>query len=153
MKFFPKAIAWAVLLCLTAMVTVAQTSSSAKKKVTPSGKKRPSAARKTGAKKKGTTAAASSRQSWRNRQLQPTEQRYKEIQAALLSKGYLHGEPQGTWNQESVEALRRFQQDQKLEPTGKIDSLSLIALGLGPKHETAKAMPQPGGTSVSPARN
>ena len=32
-----------------------------------------------------------------------------------------------------VDALKRFQSEQSLEPTGKIDSLSLIALGLGPK--------------------
>jgi hypothetical protein len=30
-------------------------------------------------------------------------------------------------------ALKRFQEEQKLEATGKLDSLSLIRLGLGPK--------------------
>lgn len=67
-------------------------------------------------------------------QLQPTPERYKEIQQALAQKGYLHSEPSGVWNQESADALRRFQQDQNLDPSGKLDSLSLIALGLGPKH-------------------
>jgi len=43
-----------------------------------------------------------------------------------------------------VEALRRFQQEQNLDPTGKINSLSLIALGLGPKYATtATAVPPP----------
>ena len=35
------------------------------------------------------------------------------------------------------------QQDQKLDPSGKINSLSLIALGLGPKRDTAEVPPPP----------
>ncbi len=74
----------------------------------------------------------------------PTPDRYKEIQEALVHKGYLHGEPSGKWDQESADALRRFQQEQNLQPTGKLDSLSLIALGLGPKYEaTADKSPAP----------
>ena len=92
-------------------------------------------------KKRGTSTKSRSVQSWRTRQTQPTPDRYKEIQQALVKKGYLSGEPSGVWDQQSIDALRRFQQDQKLESTGKIDSLSLIALGLGPKHETAAAKP------------
>jgi hypothetical protein len=73
---------------------------------------------------------------WRNRQLQPTEERYKEIQQALASKGYLQpGQTSGTWDQNSSDALKQFQTAQNLDASGKINSLSLIALGLGPKHE------------------
>src|SRR4051794_6341503 len=83
---------------------------------------------KSPATKKGasTTAKRSTpyRAPYRPRQLQPTPERYKEIQQALASKGYLTGEPSGMWNQESVDALRRFQQDQNISPSGKIDSLS-----------------------------
>jgi peptidoglycan hydrolase-like protein with peptidoglycan-binding domain len=64
----------------------------------------------------------------------PTPDRYKEIQDALAKKGYLHGDPTGVWDQNSADALRRFQQDQNLQASGKLDSLSIIALGLGPKH-------------------
>jgi hypothetical protein len=75
----------------------------------------------------------------RSRQAAPTPDRYKEIQQALSSKGYLPAEQaNGQWSDESASALKRFQADQKLDATGKINSLSLIALGLGPKHETAK---------------
>ena len=74
--------------------------------------------------------------------MQPTPDRYKEIQQALASKGYLHSEPTGVWDQQSVDALRHFQQDQNLQPSGKLNSLSIIALGLGPKHE-ADAKPEP----------
>ena len=66
---------------------------------------------------------------------QPTPERYKEIQAALAAKGYFTGEPDGNWGPVSVDALRRFQHDQNLTEDGKIGSLSLIALGLGPKRE------------------
>ena len=76
------------------------------------------------------------RTTWRTRQTAPTADRYKEIQDALVSKGYLSsGEANGTWGTASAEALKKFQAEQTLETTGKIDSLSLIALGLGPKHD------------------
>ena len=78
--------------------------------------------------KKGGTKAA-----WRSRQLAPTPDRYKDIQAALATRGYLKQAPNGVWDAPSADALRRFQQDQNLEPSGKLNSLSLIALGLGAK--------------------
>lgn len=71
---------------------------------------------------------------WHPGQTAPTPERYKEIQEALAKKGYLHGEASGVWNQDSADALRRFQKDQSLQDSGKLDSLSIIALGLGPKH-------------------
>jgi hypothetical protein len=75
---------------------------------------------------------------WRNRQLQPTQDRYKEIQTALVAKGYLQSEQvTGSWDQNSTDALKQFQGAQNLDTSGKINSLSLIALGLGPKHEAA----------------
>jgi hypothetical protein len=74
---------------------------------------------------------------WRNRQIAPSPERYREIQDALVARGFLSAEQaNGTWNNESVDALKRFQEQQNLESTGKINSLSLIALGLGPKRET-----------------
>jgi len=77
------------------------------------------------------------------RQLQPTAQRYHEIQDALVAKGYLRPEQAtGNWDQASVDALKRFQAEQKLDASGKITSMTLIALGLGPKHE-AEPLPLP----------
>jgi len=73
----------------------------------------------------------------------PTPDRYREIQEALAARGYLSSEDaNGTWGQASAEALKRFQAEQALESTGKIDSLSLIALGLGPKHDSAIMVPR-----------
>jgi hypothetical protein len=81
---------------------------------------------------------------WRSRQLAPTPTRYKEIQQALAAKGYLKPEDAtGKWDDSSVEALKKFQSEQNLDVTGKINALSLIALGLGPKHDTASSQSSP----------
>jgi hypothetical protein len=95
------------------------------------------------------TGRVTGRVTWRNRQLAPTPDRYKEIQNALAAKGYLKPEDvNGSWNQASADGLKRFQSEQNIESTGKINSLSLIALGLGPKHDTpavpTKTPPDPG---------
>ncbi|HLK49106.1 MAG TPA: peptidoglycan-binding protein [Bryobacteraceae bacterium] len=79
---------------------------------------------------------------WRNRQLAPTAERYKQIQDALVAKGYLPADAaNGKWSDSSTEALKKFQADQNLDGNGKINSLSLIALGLGPKRDTSPAKP------------
>ena len=99
----------------------------------------PSATKSGKSGKKGVAKSAPA-PTWRSRQLAPTPDRYKEIQQALAAKGYLKPEDAtGNWNDNSTEALKRFQADQKLDSTGKINALSLIALGLGPKHATEPA--------------
>jgi peptidoglycan hydrolase-like protein with peptidoglycan-binding domain len=75
------------------------------------------------------------------RQGQPTKERYSEIQQALIDKGYFTGSATGEWGADSMEALKRFQDDQSLKASGKINSLSLIALGLGAKHNPLGALP------------
>ena len=83
------------------------------------------------------------RTTWRTRQTAPTPDRYREIQEALAARGYLSADDaNGTWGPSSTEALKRFQAEQSLESSGKIDSLSLIALGLGPKHDSAALVPR-----------
>jgi hypothetical protein len=77
----------------------------------------------------------------------PTPDRYRAIQQALADKGYFQGTVDGNWKGDSVDALKRFQKDQNLTDTGKLDSLSLIALGLGPKRSlsagsTTESRPQ-----------
>jgi Putative peptidoglycan binding domain len=71
----------------------------------------------------------------------PSADRYRDIQAALSSRGYFNGPVDGVWGTSSTEALKRFQHDQNLAEEGKIDSLSLIALGLGPKRAATAAPP------------
>jgi hypothetical protein len=69
-----------------------------------------------------------------SRQQTPSPERYKEIQQALVNKGYLKSEPTGVWTAESADALRQFQTENNLSPTGKLSAASLISLGLGPKN-------------------
>jgi len=118
------------------VLTVLAGSSALPQSSTPPGKP---AAKKTASSKKGKSAKSSKKPpavaavTSRNRQMQPTPDRYKEIQQALVDKGYLKSEPNGVWDAQSTDALLRFQTDKKLSPTGKLSSASLIALGLGPK--------------------
>lgn len=67
-------------------------------------------------------------------QLRPTPQRYTEIQAALAKAGYFQGPTNGDWGTSSENALASFQKGHGLEPTGKIDALTLIKLDLGPNY-------------------
>jgi peptidoglycan hydrolase-like protein with peptidoglycan-binding domain len=103
--------------------------------------------------RRGKKAHTKAIQSWRSRQLAPTPERYRDIQGALALKGYLKAAPTGVWDAESADALKRFQHDQSLEPSGKVNSLSLIALGLGAKHGSAVVPPsasQPPNPSSQP---
>jgi hypothetical protein len=102
---------------------------------TTSTAKKTTSSKKTVSSKKGKSAKKPSVAA--NRQIAPTPERYREIQQALVDKGYLKSEPNGVWDSQSADALRQFQTDQKLSPTGKLSSASLIALGLGPKTSTA----------------
>jgi N-acetyl-anhydromuramyl-L-alanine amidase AmpD len=71
------------------------------------------------------------------RQQQPEPERIREIQQALSDHGYPL-EVSGAWDASTVEALKKFQTDQNIENLsgkGKLDSMTLIALGLGPKRE------------------
>lgn len=70
-------------------------------------------------------------------QLHPDPERYQQIQQALADRGYFKGQINGEWGDDSVDALKRFQADQKLEDDGKISALTLIGLGLGPTHSAA----------------
>jgi hypothetical protein len=71
----------------------------------------------------------------------PTSERYKEIQDALISRGYLEGPPTGVWDQNSMAAMKKYQEEQKQDPTGKITAKSLITLGLGPKDDPTTGKP------------
>jgi peptidoglycan hydrolase-like protein with peptidoglycan-binding domain len=147
-----KAILLGVALCAVMSLANAVTATTKKK----TAKKRPhaiSAPAKTTTSKatpKPRTAASKTtkgkktvRKASAPRQLAPTKERYQQIQQALASKGYYSGEPNGAWGSDSVEALKRFQADQNLTPDGKLGSLSLIALGLGPKRLSAQSTAQP----------
>jgi hypothetical protein len=129
----------AVLAGSLALSQTAAPATATKKKTTSVNKKTAAAtsnaksgsAKNSIAKKK--TAARKKAVAGPPRQVAPTPDRYREIQQALADKGYLKSEPNGVWDDQSAEALKQFQTDQHLSPTGKISALSLINLGLGPK--------------------
>ena len=62
-------------------------------------------------------------------------ERAQAIQEALIREHYLSGEPTGTWNQSSEDAMRRYQTDHGWQSKEVPDSRALISLGLGPSHD------------------
>ena len=113
-----------LVLLLFALGAVAQTPKTAPKQPATA----PAAKKKTTPKKKRVVRP--------RLQQKPAPERYTEIQQALIGRGLLQGPATGVWGPDSIAALKSFQQSQKLEPTGKIDALSLIRLGLGPPRDT-----------------
>jgi peptidoglycan hydrolase-like protein with peptidoglycan-binding domain len=61
----------------------------------------------------------------------PTPDRITEIQQALAKDGSFTGTPNGKWNDSTVEAMKKFQAGHGLNPSGKLDALTLQKLGLG----------------------
>jgi peptidoglycan hydrolase-like protein with peptidoglycan-binding domain len=123
-----------------ALVLAAQTAKSPKATKPASGKAATTTKRKAPAKSKRPVTRARAKAKSKPKtpprprgQMRPTAERYKQIEQALAARGYLNEEPDGKWRPPAVEALRAFQADHQLPPTGKLDALSLIQLGLGPK--------------------
>ena len=119
-----------------------KSSSDAKKTATKTqaakASKSKSKTKKTAGKKSTATKTTAARYR-RSTQKEPDPDRYKEIQQSLADKGYFKGPVNGAWGADSVDALKRFQRDQNIGDDGKIGSLSLIALGLGPKRGPSAA--------------
>ncbi|MBZ5528463.1 MAG: peptidoglycan-binding protein [Acidobacteriia bacterium] len=61
----------------------------------------------------------------------PAAERITEIQQALAKSGAYSGKPSGKWDAATVQAMKKFQEEQGLNPTGKMDARSLQKLGLG----------------------
>jgi len=120
--------------------------STATKPTTDSGAKKPAV--------KSTHGKSSSRKRSRRvkGQTVPTPERIKEIQEALASKGTFSGTPTGKWDSSTVEAMKKFQTSQGLNPTGKVDALTLQKLGLG-SQTAGLAAPTPPPNSVNRLRN
>jgi len=146
-----KIFAWAAMAAMIALAwspdatLAATTKTPAKKSTAKKG------STSTASKKGATTSSAKGKKgaptkkavTWRNRQSTPSSDRYREIQSALAARGYLQPEDAtGAWNQTSRDALKKFQAEQNLDSSGKINSLSLIALGLGPRRDAVAAVPK-----------
>jgi peptidoglycan hydrolase-like protein with peptidoglycan-binding domain len=79
----------------------------------------------------------------------PTSDRIREIQDALSREGSLDGKPSGKWDATTVEAMKKFQGNHGLSPTGKIDAVTLEKLGLG-SDTAGKGAPIPSASSATP---
>jgi peptidoglycan hydrolase-like protein with peptidoglycan-binding domain len=117
------------------LASTAQTTSKTTAKTSSKAASSKTAAKKRIVHKKGRYVASRRRSPASSFQTHPTPERYKEIQQSLADKGYFKGQVDGNWGDDSVSALKQFQTEHQLENDGKINSLSLIQLGLGPKHD------------------
>jgi hypothetical protein len=92
----------------------------------------------TPAARKGTVKYASSRKNGKRKprgQQKIDSERAEAIQEALIREHYMSGEPTGTWNQASEDAMRRYQADHGWQSKEVPDSRALISLGLGPSND------------------
>ncbi len=80
----------------------------------------------------------------------PTPDRITEIQQALARDGSFTGASNGKWNDSTVEAMKKFQAGHGLNPSGKLDALTLQKLGLG-SQTAGVAAPLPPVTTSSTA--
>ena len=79
----------------------------------------------------------------------PTPERVLEIQNALAAKGCYSGEPTGKWDARTVEAMKKFQSENGLAVTGKLEAKSLQKLGLG-SEIAGVARPRPAASTNKP---
>ena len=68
----------------------------------------------------------------RRAQLRPEPERIQEIQQALVRAGYLNEEPNARWDDQTRDAMRRYQAGHGFPETGLPEAKSLMKLGLGP---------------------
>jgi hypothetical protein len=62
-------------------------------------------------------------------------ERAQAIQEALIREHYLSADAAGSWNQDSEDAMRKYQADHGWQSKTVPDSRALISLGLGPSHD------------------
>jgi peptidoglycan hydrolase-like protein with peptidoglycan-binding domain len=99
-------------------------SSTSHKSVTPSKSGKSSSSK---SKKKKTSAKATS-----HGQHGIDQERTRQIQEALIRDHYMTGEPTGSWDQATKDALTRYQEANGWQTKSVPDSRALIKLGLGP---------------------
>jgi peptidoglycan hydrolase-like protein with peptidoglycan-binding domain len=81
--------------------------------------------------KSHTTTKKTSRKKKDKGQMAPTSERITEIQQALAKDGSYSATPSGKWDDNTVDAMKKFQTTHALNPSGKLDALTLEKLGLG----------------------
>ena len=107
---------------------------------TQTSKPKTSTSTSTSSKSHSTTKKTSSRKKKDKGQMAPTSERITEIQQALAKDGSYSAAPSGKWDDGTVDAMKKFQTTHALNPTGKLDALTLEKLGLG---STAAGVAEP----------
>ena len=110
-------------LAIAAALLVASAQVFAYQQQSASSSSSPSSAPSTTAKKKTVSKKHHSRRE--PTQKAPTPARISEIQSALARNGYYQGQPNGKWDSNTVSAMQKFQSGNGLEPSGKLNALSL----------------------------
>ena len=113
---FAMAVAFAMTLSTSALFAQTKSSSSSSKSTLSKSR---TSTKKTSRKKKD------------KGQMAPTAERITEIQQALAKDGSYSATPNGKWDDNTVEAMKKFQTTHALNPSGKLDALTLEKLGLG----------------------
>src|ERR1700683_5698490 len=108
---------------VSALVGRAQTTQTKPKTTPPSAKS-------TGKSGHRSTKKVSSRKKDKG-QMAPTPERISEIQEALAKDGSYVNPANGKWDDSTVGAMKKFQSAHGLNPSGKLDALTLQKLGLG----------------------
>jgi peptidoglycan hydrolase-like protein with peptidoglycan-binding domain len=135
----------ALLLAAGPGVRVSAAAGQSKSATTKSAAK-PTASSSSG-KKRTSTKKVSSRKKDRG-QKAPTPERISEIQQALAKDGSFRGTATGKWDDSTTEAMKNFQTAHGLNPSGKLDALTLQKLGLGSQTAgVAAPTPPPNATS------
>jgi murein L,D-transpeptidase YcbB/YkuD len=89
------------------------------------------AAAKTSVKRGKTNKSISRKTAKEHGPAAPTSERISEIQSALATQGAFQGDPNGRWDNSTIDAMKHFQAAHGLNPSGKLDALTLQKLGLG----------------------
>jgi peptidoglycan hydrolase-like protein with peptidoglycan-binding domain len=113
-----------LLLAGTAMGTTAKSKST---KQSSTSHKSPTSSKSGSKSKKKKSAKATS-----HGQHGIDQERTRQIQEALIRDHYMAGEPTGSWDQATKDALTRYQQENGWQTKSVPDSRALIKLGLGP---------------------
>lgn len=125
---------FALALCILSASARARDDSATKKTTTPATSQKPAST--TAQSKTHTTSKKRRKKSTRLRGQQKIDsERAQQIQEALIREHYLKGEPTGSWNQATEDALRRFQAANGWQSKTVPDSRALIKLGLGPSKD------------------
>jgi peptidoglycan hydrolase-like protein with peptidoglycan-binding domain len=138
----------ALMLLMAAGPGVATSSARAQ---APAKKKSSSTApRSGGSSHRGKSSKGSGKSRRRDRgQKAPSPERITEIQQALAKGGSYSSTPSGKWDDATVDAMKRFQEANGLNPSGKLDAKTLQRLGLGSTTSGIAAPAPPANSSVS----